>query len=77
MKYRVHGSVTIGVSMVVEADSEEEALETANEEWPGLTNYAGNGARGSRLLGPYVDDTDPTVEAMDDLPIFVSAGKAE
>jgi hypothetical protein len=44
MKYEVYGHATVVCSMVVEADSEEEAIEIANEEFGGLTNYAGMGS---------------------------------
>lgn len=44
MKYRVYGHATVICSMVVEADSEEKAIEKANEEFGGLTNYAGMGS---------------------------------
>lgn len=44
MKYEVYGHTTIICSMVVEADNEEEAIEIANEEFGGLTNYAGMGS---------------------------------
>lgn len=44
MKYIVYGHATVVCSIVVEADSEEEAIETANEEFGGLTNYAGMGS---------------------------------
>lgn len=44
MKYEVYGHATVVCSMVVEANSEEEAIEIANEEFGGLTNYAGMGS---------------------------------
>lgn len=44
MKYRVYGGTTVTCSMIVEADSEDEAIEIANEEFGGLTNYAGMGS---------------------------------
>lgn len=44
MKYRVYGSTTLTCSMIVEANSEDEAIEVANEEFGGLTNYAGMGS---------------------------------
>ena len=44
MKYEVYGHATVVCSMVVEADSEEEAIEIANEEFGDLTNYAGMGS---------------------------------
>lgn len=44
MKYKVYGHATVICSMFVEADSEEEAIEIANTEFGGLTNYAGMGS---------------------------------
>ena len=44
MKYRVYGSTTLTCSMIVEANSKDEAIEIANEEFGGLTNYAGMGS---------------------------------
>lgn len=44
MKYEVYGHTTLVCSMVVEANSEDEAIEIANEEFGGLTNYAGMGS---------------------------------
>lgn len=42
-RYRVYGHVTLTCSMVVEAASEEKAMEKADDEFGGLTNYAGMG----------------------------------
>lgn len=44
MKYKVYGHTTVVCSMVVEADSEEDAIEIANEEFGSLTNYSGMGS---------------------------------
>lgn len=44
MKYRVYGSTTLTCSMIVEANSKDEAIEVANEEFGGLTNYANMGS---------------------------------
>lgn len=43
-KYVVYGHTTVICSMEVYANSEEEAIEKANEEFGGLTNYAGMGS---------------------------------
>lgn len=42
-KYIVYGYTTLQCSMTVEASSEEEAIEIANNEFGDLTNYAGMG----------------------------------
>lgn len=68
MKYAVSGTVTISITMLVEADSLEEAKEKAHEEYPGLTNFAGNGSRGGKLVG--TSEENLTVEAGDDEPQF-------
>lgn len=44
MKYRVYSHATVVCSMGVEADNEEEAIEIADDEFGGLTNYAGMGS---------------------------------
>lgn len=43
-RYRVYGHVTLTCSMEVEAENEKEAIEKANDEFGGLTNYAGMGS---------------------------------
>lgn len=43
-KYRVFGHTTLTCSMVVEAENEQTALEKAESEFGGLTNYAGMGS---------------------------------
>lgn len=48
MKYKVRGYTTLVCTMVVEANSEEEAIELANDEFGGLKSYAGMG--GSECL---------------------------
>lgn len=50
MKYEVYGHVTVVCSMVVDADSEEEAIEKANVEFGSLTNYVGMGGK-DKLVG--------------------------
>lgn len=56
MKYIVYGHATVVCSMVVEADSEENAIETANEEFGSLTNYAGMGSCDCLIGVPTSDD---------------------
>lgn len=43
-QYRVMGNCTLICSMLVEAENEDEAIEIANSEFGGLTNYAGMGS---------------------------------
>jgi len=43
-KYRVYGNVSLVCSMVVEAESKEDAIAKAYDEFGGLTNYAGMGS---------------------------------
>lgn len=57
MKYEVYGYATVVCSMVVEADSEEEAIEIANEEFGGLSNYAGMGSCNC-LVGVLTSDNE-------------------
>lgn len=60
MKYEVYGHAEVVCSMVVEADSEEEAIEIANEEFGGLTNYAGMGSCDC-LVGVLTSDNERCV----------------
>lgn len=59
-KYTVTGHATVVCSMVVEAESEEEAIEKANEDFGSLTNYAGMGGI-DKLLGVPSSENDRCV----------------
>lgn len=59
-KWNVYGYAQITVTMTVDADSLEEALDLAQEEFPGLSNYAGNGGT-DKLVG--VDDPRVSLDA--------------
>lgn len=59
-KYTVTGHATVVCSMVVEAESEEEAIEKANEEFESLTNYVGMGGT-DKLLGVLSSEDDRCV----------------
>lgn len=72
-KYTVMGHATVVCSMVVEAESEEEAIEKANEEFGSLTNYVGMGGTDKLLGVPSSEDDrcvfpDSDVEFDDVLP---------
>ncbi len=43
MKYTVTGHATVVCGMVVDAETEKEAIEKANEQFGSLTNYSGMG----------------------------------
>lgn len=58
--YEVHGHATVICGMRVEANSEEEAIEIANEEFGGLTNYVGMGGN-EYLLGVATNEDDRCV----------------
>lgn len=62
MKYRVYGSTTVTCSMTVEADSKEEAIEIANEEFGELTNYAGMGSCDC-LIGVLTSENERSIYA--------------
>lgn len=66
MKYTVHGTVRIGVSVTVEAESEEEAMEAANDKWEGLSDYCGNGRPSGALVG--TSDRNVRIETIIDEP---------
>lgn len=71
MKVRVHGKVLVSVSIDVdvETDDKQAAYEAAEEKWPGLSDYCGNGRRSGGLMGPADPLTDnASVEAPDDAP---------
>ena len=50
MKYEVTGYASVMCLMEVEADSEEQAIEIANDEFGSLTNYVGMGGT-DKLIG--------------------------
>lgn len=66
MKYDVHGTMTVVVTITVEAESGEEAIEKANEEFGGVNSYAGNGGC-DKLIG--VRGSNESIEA-DEEPVF-------
>ena len=59
-KYEVFGHATVICSMIVYANSEEEAIEKANEKFGGLTNYVGMGGT-DKLLGVLTSEDDRSV----------------
>lgn len=61
-RYRVYGHVTLTCSMVVDAENEKEAIEKANYEFGGLTNYVGMG-RMDCLVGVLTSEDDRCIEA--------------
>lgn len=73
-RYTVYGSVTIGVTMTVEASSEDEAIEVAERDWPGLSNYCGNGGT-NQLVGVY-DASVSLDSGWSDCPEFTEAEEA-
>lgn len=79
--YRVTGTIRVPITIDVPAEkvaarlaedpdygtAEQIARELADEMWPGLTGYAGNGARHGRLIGH--DANGVTIEVpYDDSP---------
>ena len=67
-KYKVTGTCSLTCSMVVEAENEDEAIETANSEFGGLTNYAGMGNTGC-LVGVLTSEDERRIYPDSD-PIF-------
>lgn len=57
-KYVVSGKVTAFISVEIEAENEEEAIEKAYEECSGPMNFVGNGGC-DKLIG--VCDTDDAI----------------
>jgi len=66
-KYRVYGSVSVSVSIEVEAADKDAAIEAAYGNFGGLTNYAGNGGT-DKLVGVYEDEV--SIEADGSEPVF-------
>jgi hypothetical protein len=50
MKYRVTGKADVWVSIIVEADSKESAIEQADRDFGGVGGFAGNGGS-NKLIG--------------------------
>lgn len=73
-KWNVYGSVKIGLTMTIDADSEEEAIEKASEEFEGLQNLVGNGGT-NKIVG--TDDENTSLEADGWEPEFDSATSAD
>ena len=48
--WKVYGSIPVSVTVTVDADTKEDAIEVAYEEFEGLTNYAGNGGT-DKIIG--------------------------
>lgn len=74
MKYVVYGTVPVDVYFTVEADSEKEAIDLAYQDFPGLSNYAGNGGSG-KLVG--VSGRSISIEAGDCVEFFSAEVKDE
>lgn len=49
-KWTVAGSVEVTVSIIVEAETEDEAMELAEEKFGGVKSYCGNGGY-DKLIG--------------------------
>lgn len=60
MEYLVTGKAEVSVYIRIEAGSEEEAIEKANEEFGGITSYCGNGGM-DKLIG--VDGINESIDA--------------
>lgn len=58
-KYDVYGTVPIVVTITVEANSGEEAIEIAARKFQGVRGYVGNGGL-DKLIG--VDGTNESIE---------------
>ena len=56
MKYTVTGHTTVICSMVVEANTEKEAIEKANEQFGSLSNYTGMGGTDKMIGVPTSED---------------------
>ena len=59
-KYEVFGHASVICSMLVEANSGEEAIEIANDQFGSLTNYVGMGGT-DKLIGVDSSENDRSV----------------
>jgi len=59
-KFTVYGMIGVSVSVEVEAEDEDDALDKADEEFGGVTSFAGNGGH-NKLIG--VSGTHESIEA--------------
>ncbi len=75
MRFRVHGIVTVPVSIDVQADSSEDAIEEAYQNWPSIEGYAGNGAISGKLVGTAEEGV--WVWGSDDEPTFSEAERRD
>lgn len=73
MKFTVHGTATIYVSIVVEAENENDAIDVAYDEFGGIRGYAGNGGR-DKLVG--VAESNVSIEPGDEYE-FTGAEKED
>lgn len=74
MKFVVYGTVQVGVTIEVEAEDKDDAIEVASNEFGGLTGYAGNGGMG-KLVG--TTQKGVTLDAGDDYGDFTEAEPVE
>ncbi len=58
-KYDVHGTVPVVVTITVEAENEEAAIEIASREFNGVHSYVGNGGF-DKLIG--VDGSNESID---------------
>ena len=69
------GTYAIGITMEVEAESEDAAIDAAHEAWPGLMDLVGNGRSGGAIVG--TDCPELSIDAGDDAPEFTLARLAK
>jgi len=70
MKFKVYGTVKVGVTVTVDADDEESAIEAAYEEFGGLSGYIGNGGS-DQLVG--VHNPNVSLDVGEDEGDFIEA----
>lgn len=67
--YRVYGNVNVGVTIEVQADNEEQAIEKADLEFDQLEAYTGNGGH-DKIVGTSQDNVSLEVG---DVVIYTNA----
>jgi len=73
MQYRVYGTVKVHVTVTVDADDRDSAIEAAYEEFGGLSGYCGNGGT-DQIVG--VNNQNVSLEVGDDFGDFTEADPA-
>jgi hypothetical protein len=76
MKYRVYGNMTVGLSIEVEADNEDEAIDAADDLQHEAAVFVGNGSQAG-LVGLEPRESTLEFDACDCYPEWAEAVAGE